>query len=117
MSEKTTIDWWPVTQAAQGLGVNTRRLVALHDTDQAITWCLQMSREHVGVAALSYYELAVMLGHHDGKVTAAASLDWAELLKAVETVAAAVKVKIQEEKEAAEKAAAEKPLKAVTTDA
>jgi hypothetical protein len=105
MSTKTTdIDWWAVTQAAQGLGINTRRLVAQHDADQAITWALQMSREHGGVASLSYYELAVMLGHRDGKVTAGASLEWNELLKAAEKVVGSVRAKVEEEKVAAEAA-------------
>ena len=107
MTRKTTdIDWWAVTQAAQGLGITTRRLVALHDPDAAITWALRMRSEHTGPAALSYYELAVMPGHRDAKVTAAASLDYAELLRAVETLHAAVKVKAAEEKRAAEEAAA-----------
>jgi hypothetical protein len=111
MTTESQIDWWAVTQAAQGLGINTRRLVALHDTDRAITWALQMSREHSGVASLSYYELAVMLGHRDTKVAAGASLDWNELLKAVEKVSGSVRAKVEEEKaatEAARKAAEEK---------
>lgn len=111
MTTASQIDWWAVTQAAQGLGVNTRRLVALHDTDRAIIWALQMSREHTGVASVSYYELAVMLGHRDTKVAAGASLDWNELLKAVEKVAGSVRAKVEEEKaaaDAARKAAEEK---------
>jgi hypothetical protein len=111
-TKTTTPDWWAVTQAAQGLGIQTRRLVALHDADAAITWALRMSREHTGVASLSYYELAVMLGHHDAKVTAGASLEWHEMLQAVQTLAAAVKAKAAEEKAAAEKAAAEEAEKA-----
>jgi hypothetical protein len=107
MTTNTAPDWWAVTQAAQGLGINTRRLVALHDADAAITWALRMSREHSGVAALSYYELAVMLGHRDPKVTASASLDWNELLRAVEKLDGAVKLKAAEEKAAAEKATIE----------
>jgi hypothetical protein len=99
-------DWWAVTQAAQGLGINTRRLVALHDAETAITWALRMSREHSGIAALSYFELAVMLGHRDAKVTAGASLEWNELLRAVEKLQAAVKVKADEERRAADEAAA-----------
>jgi hypothetical protein len=107
-NNNTAPDWWAVTQAAQGLGVNTRRLVALHDTDAVITWALRMSREHTGVAALSYYELAVLAGHRDAKVTASARLDWNELLRSVEKLAGAVKAKAAEEKAAAEKVAAEK---------
>jgi len=109
MSTKTTEpDWQAATQAAQALGINTRRLVALHDTDAAITWTLQMSREHTGVAALSYYELAVMLGHQDGKVTAGATLAWHELLQAVGKLQATVKAKAAEEKATADEAAARK---------
>ena len=107
MTNSTTPDWWAVTQAAQGLGINTRRLVALHDADAAITWALRMNREHSGVAALFYCELAVMLGHRDPNVTANASLEWNELLQAVGELAAAVDVKAAEEKAAVEKAAAE----------
>jgi hypothetical protein len=112
MSTTTTdttesIDWWAVTQAAQGLGSNTRRLVALHDVDRAITWVLQMSLEHNGARSLSYYELAVMLGHHDAKVTTAASRDWNELLRQVERLRAAVKVKVDAEQAQAEAAKAE----------
>jgi hypothetical protein len=105
-------DWWAVAQAAQGLGINTRRLVALRDTDAAIDWCLQMRREHGllgqvdGVASLSYYEIAVMLGHRDKKLTETARLDWSNLLGEVEALAGAVKIKVAEEKRAAEEAAA-----------
>lgn len=105
--KNTAPDWWAVTQAAQGLGINTRRLVALHDGDAAITWALRMNREHSGVAALSYLELAVMLGHSDPKVTVGASHEWNELLRAVEKLAAAVRIKAAEEKAVVEKAAAE----------
>jgi hypothetical protein len=105
---KAQIDWWAVTQAAAGLGINTRRLVALREPDQAIEWALRMSREHGGVASLSYYELAVMLGYQDPKVTAGASLAWNELLLAVEKLQAAVKEKIADENAAAEKAAEKK---------
>jgi hypothetical protein len=99
-------DWFAVTQAAQALGSGTRRLVALHDTETAIAWCLQMSREHSGVTALSYYELAVMLGHRDKKTRERAALEWNSLLREVEALAGAVKVKADEEKRAAEEEAA-----------
>src|SRR5512132_2053868 len=113
MSTKTTeIDWWAVTQAAQGLGINTRRLVALHDVDRAITWALQMSREHNGVASLSYYELATMLGYRDAKVTTRADHDWNALLREAEQLRAAVKVKADAEQAEAEKAKADKQAKA-----
>jgi hypothetical protein len=112
MSTTTTdtaesIDWWEVMQAAQGLGINTRRLIALHDVDGAIAWALQMSREHNGARSLSYYELAVMLGHRDAKVTTAAGRDWNELLRQVEQLRAAVKVKADAEQAQAEAAKAE----------
>jgi hypothetical protein len=108
MSTKTTeVDWWAVTQAAQGLGINTRRLVALRDADRAITWALQMSREHNGAASLSYYELATMLGHRDAKVTTRADHDWNALLREAEQLRAAVKVKVDAERAEAEKAKAQ----------
>src|SRR5262249_41482757 len=99
-----SVDWWAVTQAAQLLGANTRRLVALQDTDEAIRWCLDMSRSHSGVASLSYFEVAVMLGHRDRKGTAGARLEWNDLLLAVEKLQAAVAVKADAEKKAAEAA-------------
>jgi hypothetical protein len=102
----TEPDWWAVNQAAQGLGINTRRLVALHDVDAAITWCLQMRSQHSGTAKLSYYELAVMLGYRDENVTAGASLEWDELLRSVEAIAGPVKAKAAEEKRLADEAAA-----------
>jgi hypothetical protein len=100
-------DWFAVTQAAQALGSGTRRLVASHDTDGAIAWCLQMSREHSGVTSLSYYELAVMLGHRDKKTRERAALEWNSLLREVEALAGAVKAKAAEEKAAEEKRIAE----------
>jgi hypothetical protein len=105
MTTDSRTDWWAVTQAAQGLGINTRRLVALRNTDEAREWALQMSREQQGVISLSYYELAAMLGHREPEIEAAAGRDWNELLRAAEKLAAAVKVKVQEEAAAAKTAA------------
>jgi hypothetical protein len=109
MTNKTSSpDWWAASQVAQTLGSATRRLVALQDTDATIDWALRMSREHSGAAALSYFELAVLCGHSDPKVTAGARLEWNDLLRAVEKLQAAVKVKAAGEKAAAEQATAEK---------
>jgi hypothetical protein len=103
-----TIDWEAAEQVADRLGMNTRRLVSLGDPDAAIEWALRMSREYTGIAALSYYELAVILGHREPKVTAGATLEWRELLRSVETLAATVKEKVAaEQAAAAERAAAE----------
>ncbi len=116
-SKNTAPDWWAVTQAAQGLGINTRRLVATQDGDRALEWALRMSHEHSGVTALSYFELAVMLGHRDPKVTAGARLEWSDLLRAVEKLAGTIKVKAAAEKAAADKAAAEAKAAAEKTAA
>lgn len=102
-------DWWQAAQVAQGLGVGTRRLVALHETEQAIDWCLSMAHQNIGVSALSYYELATLLGWRGPDGAAGATLEWAELLQSVTKLQAAVKVKADEERKAAEekRAAAE----------
>jgi hypothetical protein len=105
----TKIDWEAADQAAQSLGLITRQHVADRDPEVAIAWALQMSREHAGITSLSFYELAVMLGHRDPKVVAGAPLEWRQLLRSVEEIAATVKVKIAEaEKTAASDAAAER---------
>ena len=112
-SEQPTIDWNAAETVAERLGIRTRSLVAAGDADQAMGWALQMSHEHSGVAAVSYFELAVMLGYRDPE----ASLDdWSDLLQSVHKIAGVVKAKIADEeaaakaaaKEAAEKEAAEK---------
>jgi hypothetical protein len=82
-------DWAAAEEVAARVGANTRRLIALRDP-AAIAWVLQVSREHTGVASLTYYELAVMLGHRGAKVTAAAYLDWNGLLREVGELQAAV---------------------------
>lgn len=108
----STIDWAAAETVAEGLGLRTRSLVATEDAGPAMQWALQMSREHSSVLALSYYELAVTLGHRDPKAAARASLDWNELLQSVEEIAEAVRIKIADEKAAKvaaeQKAAAEK---------
>jgi hypothetical protein len=111
-----TIDWAAVEQVATRLGINTRRLVLLGDPDAAIAWALQMSREWRGLAALSYYELAVMLGYREQEAATGATLEWRELIRSVETIAATVKMKIDAEQAAAKEAAriaAESPREVV----
>jgi hypothetical protein len=108
MSTKTTeIDWWAVTPVRPGARHQHAPARRLHDAERAITWALQMSREHNGVASLSYYELAAMLGHRDAKVTTRAHHDWNALLREAEQLRAAVKVKVSAEQAEAEKAKAE----------
>jgi signal transduction histidine kinase len=105
------IDWEACWSLASRLGAHTRTLLVERDYDAARAWALQMAGAYGqaspanGVRAVSYYELAVLLGHREPEIDAAASLDWNELLPAVEKLAAAVKVKAQDDKAAAEAAA------------
>ena len=114
-TDTTDIDWEACWSLATQLGARTRTMIVERDYEGAREWALQMASAHGqagaanGTRAISYFELAVLLGHREPEIEAAASLDWNELLPAVEKLAGAVKVKAAEEKaaEAAAKRAAE----------
>jgi hypothetical protein len=62
----TPIDWDAAEAIAQRLGARTRRLVADRDPDAIFAWAMQMHREcsgdFNGPTAMTYYELAVLVG-------------------------------------------------------
>jgi hypothetical protein len=109
MTTTTTIDWPAADATAANLGLRTRQIVAERNAEAVKAWCLRMASEHGGGAnalrSLSYFELAVLTGHREPEVTAGATLEWRDLLRSVETLAATVQVKIDAEKAAAEEAA------------
>jgi hypothetical protein len=93
----TEIDWVACRRAAAALGEHTRNLVAERDVDRAIEWALQQARATNGTRQISYLELACLLGHRQEQVETAASLEWEALAGEIAVLAAAVKVKTDEE--------------------
>lgn len=106
------VDWATADAVAAGLGLMTRKVVAEGDAEAAQRWCLMMTRTHTGegnaLRSLSYFELAVVLGHREPKIDAAAGLKWGELVVATQRLAAAVKAKAAEDDAARANADAEK---------
>ena len=102
---------------AEKLGVQTRLLVAARHVETARDWALQMASENSRQSdprrATSYFELAVVLGHHEPAVDDLASRKWRELAEEAQRLWTATRVKADEEaaKEAA-KARAEAAAKA-----
>jgi hypothetical protein len=109
---ETTIDWEKCWQLATQLGAHTRALIVEHDYEGAREWALQMiSQQGDGSPvnsqrALSYFELAVLLGHRANEVQEEARLDWDALLVKASTLQRSVQEKVDAEKAAAEKAKA-----------
>ena len=62
------VDWNAAEHVADGLGIQTRKLVAERNDEAAREWALKMASAHNvyagnGPRAASYLELAVLLGH------------------------------------------------------
>ena len=112
-TETTMVDWEKCWAAATSLGAITRQLIVDREYDAARAWALQMASAHGqaspvnGQRALSYYELAVLLGHESKDVDGRAQLEWEALLGEVAKLKAATEKKAEEAKAAAEKAVAE----------
>jgi hypothetical protein len=118
---ETTIDWEACWSLASRLGVHTRTLIVDRDYEGAREWALQMARAHGdasppnGPRAISYFELAVLLGYRANEIQEDSRLDWDALLAKVSTLQRSVQEKVDAEKAAAEKAKAE--AKAVAQEA
>jgi hypothetical protein len=115
---ETTIDWPAAAGIAERLGVHTRRLVAERNVETTRDWCLRMARENTGegtaLRSISYYELAVLLGHRGPTVDDLAGRDWSDLLLATQELSASVRTKAAEE---AARAKAEAEAKAAEAEA
>lgn len=120
---ETTIDWEKCWQLATQLGAHTRALIVEHDYEGAREWALQMiSQQGDGSPvnsqrALSYFELAILLGHRANEVQEDARLDWDSLLAKVSTLQRSVQEKVDAEKAAADKAKAEAKAAAAAQEA
>jgi hypothetical protein len=109
------IDWEKCWAAATQLGAITRQLIVDREYDTAREWALRMASAHGqaspanGQRALSYYELAILLGHEIDDVDGRAQLEWEALLGEVAKLKAAVDKKAEEAmaRAEAEKRAAE----------
>lgn len=97
MSTTETIDWDAAKAVTRRLGAHTRRLVAERDIEQAREWARMLSLQNIGVRSISYYELAVILGHRSPMIDDASRRDWRELVQATEDLAAAVRAKTADE--------------------
>jgi hypothetical protein len=102
------VDWQAATKAAESLGARTRELVLegmfAGNAEALKEWCLQQANAHVGagnaVRSLSYFELAVVVGHRPDGLVAELRKPWVELLREAEKLTAAIRVKVQAEAEA-----------------
>jgi hypothetical protein len=99
------IDWVAADAVARQLGAHTRHLVAAGDSGPAIAWALQQSGANAGPRAVSYYELAMLLGHQRPQVEENARRDWHVLMERTQRLAATVKAKAAAEAAAVEAAA------------
>jgi hypothetical protein len=108
-----TIDWEACWSLAAQLGARTRTLIVERDYEGAREWALQMASAHGsaspanGARALSYFELAVLLGHRANEVREDARLDWEGLLAKASTLQRSVQQKVDAEKAAAKKTKAD----------
>jgi hypothetical protein len=85
---KNAIDWKAADAVAKGLGLRTRALVAAGEPQAVIDWSLRLAREtstslFTEPRAVSYLELAVLVGHTTPPPKAVppdrdARLDWIE---------------------------------------
>lgn len=111
-TDTTAIDWEACWNLASRLGAHTRALIVQRDYDGARAWALQMVRSQDGALSaertLTYYELAVLLGHEQASVDVQAQLDWDALVGEVVKLKAATEKKAAAAKADREKAEAEK---------
>jgi hypothetical protein len=105
------IDWEACWSLATQLGARTRMLIVERDYEGAREWALQMASAHSnaspanGTRAISYFELAVLLGHRANEIQEDARLDWDALLAKVSALQRSVKEKADAEKAARKPAA------------
>jgi TPR repeat protein len=110
IATETTVDWEKCWAAATQLGAITRQLIVDREYDTAREWALRMASAHGqgspanGQRALSYYELAVLLGHENKDVDGRAQLDWEALLGEAAKLKVAVETKAKDAKAALAKA-------------
>jgi hypothetical protein len=96
-TDTKSTDWTAAANVADALGRHTLHLVARRDLEQAREWALQMSTQNVGVRSISYYELAVLLGHDEKAIQDHARQEWNQLLRQVKALQATVRVKADAE--------------------
>ena len=101
----------PAVSVAEGLGRATLIRVAQRDADAVQEWCLQCARANVGEAnaprAASYVELAILCGFTGTEAEELhARLDWDDLVRRAERLAAEVRRCAAEHKAALEANAA-----------
>jgi hypothetical protein len=112
-SPTDTIDWEACWSLASRLGAHTRTLIVDRDYEGAREWALRMAHNWGettpanGPRAISYFELAVLLGYRANETQEDARLDWDALLAKVSTLQRSVQKKVDAEKAAAEKVKAE----------
>jgi hypothetical protein len=95
------VDWEAAEEIAERLGANTRRLVAGRHVEAAQEWSLRMARDNTETRdpqrSLSYFELAVVLGHREPAVKDGAGREWRELEQEVQRLAGAIRAKALDE--------------------
>ena len=107
------IDWEACWSLASRLGAHTRTLIVDRDYEGAREWALQMARVHGdasppnGPRAISYFELAVLLGYCANEIHEDARLECDALLAKVSMLQRSVQEKVDAERAALEKAEAE----------